>query len=148
MSACKSAVFAQLLSSVADLDPNPDPPDPHIFGPSGSGSICQRYRYGSGSGSCFGSGSFYHKAKIFKKLWFLLFCDFFLTFLSLKNDVKVPSKSSMQKKFFDKICFVLPSWRSVMKIEGSGSKSGSISQRRGSPDPDPHQNVMDPQHSC
>ncbi len=43
-----------------------------------------------------------------------------------------------------------------MKIEGSGSRtesasrseSGSISQRNGSvdPDPDPHQNVMDPQH--
>ena len=29
-----------------------------------------------------------------------------------------------------------------MKIEGSGS----ISQRHGSADPDPHQNVMDPQH--
>jgi hypothetical protein len=33
-----------------------------------------------------------------------------------------------------------------MKIEGSGSASGSISQRHGSADPDPHQNVMDPQH--
>jgi hypothetical protein len=35
-----------------------------------------------------------------------------------------------------------------MKIEGSGSRS--ISQRHGSadphPNPDPHQNVMDPQH--
>jgi hypothetical protein len=31
-----------------------------------------------------------------------------------------------------------------MKIEGSGT--GSISQRHGSTDPDPHQNVMDPQH--
>jgi hypothetical protein len=31
-----------------------------------------------------------------------------------------------------------------MKIEGSGS--GSISQRHGSAVPDPHQNVMDPQH--
>jgi hypothetical protein len=32
----------------------------------------------------------------------------------------------------------------MMKIEGSGS----ISQRHGSanPDPDPHQNVMDPEH--
>ncbi len=40
--------------SVAD----PDPPDPHVFGPSGSGSISQRY--GSGSGSSI--------------------CDFFLTF--------------------------------------------------------------------
>jgi hypothetical protein len=35
----------------------------------------------------------------------------------------------------------------MMKI-GSGSASGSISQRHGSadPDPDPHQNVMDQQH--
>jgi hypothetical protein len=31
-----------------------------------------------------------------------------------------------------------------MKIEGSGS--GSISQRHVSPDPDPRQNVMDPQN--
>ncbi len=28
----------------------------------------------------------------------------------------------------------------------SGSGSGSISQRHGSADPDPHQNVMDPEH--
>jgi hypothetical protein len=39
-----------------------------------------------------------------------------------------------------------------MKIEGSGSVSGSISQRHGSADqdqdPDPHQNVMDPEHCC
>ncbi len=36
----------------------------------------------------------------------------------------------------------------MKKIEGSGSESGSISQRHGSadPDPDPPQNVMDPQH--
>jgi hypothetical protein len=35
-----------------------------------------------------------------------------------------------------------------MKIAGSGSASGSISQIHGSADqdPDPHQNVMDPQH--
>jgi hypothetical protein len=33
-----------------------------------------------------------------------------------------------------------------MKIAGSRSESGFISQRRGSTDPDPHQNVMDPQH--
>ncbi len=35
-----------------------------------------------------------------------------------------------------------------MKKEGSasGSESGFISQRHGSPDPDPHQNVMHPQH--
>jgi hypothetical protein len=35
-------------SSVAD--PNPDP-DPHVFGPPGSGSIIQRYGFGSGSKS-------------------------------------------------------------------------------------------------
>ncbi len=39
--------------------PNPDPPDPHVFEPSGSGSISQRY----GSGS----GSFYHQAKKIRK---------------------------------------------------------------------------------
>ncbi len=48
------------LASVAD--PNPDPSDRHVFGPlgppgSGSGSISQRY----------GSGSFYHQAKIVRK---------------------------------------------------------------------------------
>jgi hypothetical protein len=31
-----------------------------------------------------------------------------------------------------------------MKIPGFRSASGSISQKHGSPDPDPHQNVMDP----
>ncbi len=62
---------------------------------SGSGSISQRY--GSGSGS----GSFYYQAKIERKtliptvLWWLL-----LDFLSLKNDVNVPSKSNNQKIFF------------------------------------------------
>jgi hypothetical protein len=34
----------------------------------------------------------------------------------------------------------------MMKLAGSGSESGSISQSHGSADPDPHQNVMDPQH--
>ncbi len=36
----------------------------------------------------------------------------------------------------------------MTKIAGSGSESGSISQRHGSVDPDPdlHQNVMDPEH--
>jgi hypothetical protein len=42
-----------IRNSVAD----PDTPDPHVFGPPGSGSISQRY----------GSGSFYHHAKIVRK---------------------------------------------------------------------------------
>ncbi len=77
------------------------------------------------------------KTLISTVLWLLF------EFLPLKNDVKVPSKSNMQKNCFFKICFLLASWRSMMKIEGSvsASGSGSISQRHGSadPDPDPHQ---------
>jgi hypothetical protein len=73
-------------TSVADPDPNPDP---HVFGPPGSGSTSQRN--GSGSGS--GSGSFYHHTKIVRKnldsYYFVTLYDF----LSLKNDVNVPSKS-------------------------------------------------------
>ncbi len=63
-------------------------------------------------------------------------------FLSLKNDVNVASKSHKQKKLCYKISFLLASWRSMTKKEGSGS----INQRHGSADPDPPQNVMDPQH--
>jgi hypothetical protein len=36
------------------------------------------------------------------------------------------------------------SFKFLKKVVGSGS--GSISQKFGSPDPDPHQNVRDPQH--
>jgi len=45
------------------------------------------------------------------------------------------------RKTFFKISFLLVSWRSMMKIEGYGSASGSISQWHGSADPDPHQNA-------
>ncbi len=47
-----------------------------------------------------------------------------------------------------KISFLLASWRSMTKIAGSGSESGSGStrQRHGSADPDPPQNFMDPEH--
>jgi hypothetical protein len=43
-------------SSIADpdLNPDPNPPDPHVFEPPGSGSVSISQRYGSGS------GSFYH----------------------------------------------------------------------------------------
>jgi hypothetical protein len=43
---------------------------------------------------------------------------------------------------------LLASWRSLMKIAGSGfaTGSGSISQRNGPADPDPHQNVINPEH--
>jgi hypothetical protein len=47
------------ITSVADLDPNPDPEDPYVFEPPGSGTISKIY----GSGF----GSFYHQAKIVRK---------------------------------------------------------------------------------
>ncbi len=74
---------------------------------------------GSVGSICFGppgSGSFYHQEKNSKKKpWFLLFCDFFMTSVSLKNDVNVTSKSDKQKTL-EKKCFLLASWRSRAKI--------------------------------
>jgi hypothetical protein len=54
-----NAYLCIYFCSVADPDPNPDPdpPDPRVFGSPGSGSTSQRY----------GSGSFYHHAKIVRK---------------------------------------------------------------------------------
>jgi hypothetical protein len=89
-------------SSVADPDPNPDP---QVFRPPGSGSISQRY----------GSGSFHHYAKIIRKpLISTVFLLFY--FLSLKNDVNVPSKSNMQK---NRISFLIPYLRSQTHISES-----------------------------
>ncbi len=64
------------VTSVAD----PDPPDQHIFGPPGSGSGSTNQRYGSGSVSGFGSGSFYHHAKIIRKTLNPTILWLFLTF--------------------------------------------------------------------
>jgi hypothetical protein len=89
----------------------------YIFGPPGSGSISQRY--GSGSGSS--SGSFYHQAKQSK--------NFDSYFLSLKNYVNVPSKSSKQKNLeHNTVVFV-----GILKVNDEIAGSGPIfSQRRGS----------------
>jgi hypothetical protein len=67
-------------------------------------------------------------------------------FLSLENYVNVPSKSNKQKKCLNKNSFLLASSRSMTKKAGSGSEF--VSHRHGSadPDPDPLQNVMDPEH--
>ncbi len=74
-------------ASVAD----PDPSDPYVFGPPGSGSesISQRYRYGS--------GSFYHQAKIVRKIEIPTVLWLLFDFSSLKNDINVPSKRSKLK---------------------------------------------------
>ncbi len=55
----KSERDGWLRPSVAD--PDPDPSDPYVFGPPGSGSVSQRYKAGSGS------GPFYHQAKKVRK---------------------------------------------------------------------------------
>ncbi len=44
-------IFSNMTASVGDPDPEPDPQDLHVFWPSGSGSISQRYGSRSGSGS-------------------------------------------------------------------------------------------------
>ncbi len=65
-------------------------PDPYVFGPTGFGSINQRY----------GSGSFSSSSKNSKKnLDSYCFVTSF-DFLSLKNDVNVPSKCNKQKNIF------------------------------------------------
>jgi hypothetical protein len=61
---------------------------------------------------------------------------------------------SYKKKLWKKIFFFFASLKSMKKGVGSGAGSGSgagarfISQRYGSgdPEPDPHQNITDPQH--
>jgi hypothetical protein len=86
--------------------PNPDPPDPHVFGPAGSGSISQRY----------GSGSFYHQKNSKKNLDSYYFVTSF-GLLSLKNDENVPSKSNKQKNFFLNLFFV-----GVLKVNDENSR--------------------------
>ncbi len=92
----------------------------------------------------YGSGSFYHQAKIVRKTLIPTVLWLFYEFSSWKNVVNVSSKSNKQIK----VIFLQK--RSLTKIAGSGSESGSISQGYGSADPDPHpdpyQNFMDPQH--
>ena len=63
--------FSSQKKATKNLNSVPDP-DPHVFGPPGSGSTSQRY----------GSGSFYHHAKILRKTFIptilLPFCTFHL----------------------------------------------------------------------
>jgi hypothetical protein len=126
-----------VLSSVAD--PNPDPSDPYVFGPPGSGSINQRH----GSGF----GSFYHQTKIVRKSLIPTVLLLLFNFLSLKNYVYVPLKSNKQKnfnKYFFFICLLKvndENWRIRIRIQIHYSDA-CISGF----DPDPHQNFMDPQH--
>ncbi len=83
--------------------------DPYVWGPPGVGS-----------------GSFCHQAKILRKTLIPTVLFILFDFLSLKKEVNVPSKSNKQKT---KISVLLASCRSMTKIAGSESGSGSISQR-------------------
>jgi hypothetical protein len=92
--------FTTILSvtiSVADPDPNPYPPDPHVLGPPGSGSRSIRQSYGS--------GSFYHSAKMKnnkKNLVFYCFVTSFWFFIFKKwcKCSNVVAKSKLKKNFF------------------------------------------------
>jgi hypothetical protein len=95
-------VSARIKTSVADPNPDSDPPDPRVFGSPGSGSTNQRYGSGSGSCSGSGSGSFYHHAKIVRKTliptmkWlFLTFCLWKMMQMELQ---KVISRKNCVKK--------------------------------------------------
>jgi hypothetical protein len=50
-------------------------------------------------------------------------------------------------KKYEKMIIFFVSLKSLTKGVRSGVGSGSISQRYGTADPDPHQNVTDPQHT-
>ncbi len=105
---------SNLFNTVAD----PDPSDPYVFGPPGSGSSSQRY----GSGS----RSFYHHTKIVKKSWFCLpFLWLLFDFLSVKTIVNVPSKSNKQKNLGKNLLLVrilsATDEKSRIQIQGSGS---------------------------
>jgi len=80
--------FKSVFSSFVDLDP--DSYDLYVCGPPGTGSVSQRY----------GSRSFYHQAKIVRKN---LVCDFF-DFLTLKDNVNIPSKVISKKNFETIFC--------------------------------------------
>jgi hypothetical protein len=105
-----SGIFIWVFSSVAD--PNPDPPDPHVFGPPGSGSTCQRY--GSWYGSCSGSGSFYHCAKTVR-IWL------FLTII-FEKWCKWSFKKLSVKKCVKKLVFYCHLEGSMTKIAGTESR--------------------------
>jgi hypothetical protein len=97
-----------------------------------------------------GSGSFYHQAKKIRKTLIPTVLLILFDFLSLKNYVNVHSKSNKQKKKYFNLFFVgllkvndeTENRRIWIRIQDPDPNS----QRHGSADPDPHQNVMDPQH--
>jgi hypothetical protein len=83
------------------------------------------------------SGSFHHQAKRVKKTLVSTVLWPFDDFLTLKNYVKVPSKSNKQKPFEKNKIFLLASCRSRTKKAGSRAETGFAST-------DLYQNLTDP----
>ncbi len=101
-----------------------------FLGPPGSGSVPLTN----------GSGSFYHQAKIVIKTLIPAVIWLLYDFLSQKNDVNVLYiRKVKSRKMQKKIVFC---WR----IEGQGRKQQDPDPLVRGPDPDPYQNVTDPQH--
>ncbi len=111
-------------------------PDPHVFGPPGSGSGSISQRYGSGSGSFYQQGKIIRKTLIPTALWLLFWLFIF------ENEVNAPSKSNKQKKVLNKrLVFVgilkVIEENSRIRIHWSeawirGSRSGSTPKCHGS----------------
>jgi hypothetical protein len=78
-----STCTQQCFKIISVADPDLDP-DPHVFGP---------------------PGSFYHHAKIVRKIDSYYVVTLF-DFLSLKKDVNVSSKSNMQKNKIKNLFFL------------------------------------------
>ncbi len=74
-----------VTNSVAD----PDPSDPYVFGPPGSGSVSQMY--GNGFSSKF--LTVYHQAKIVRKTWIPTVLLLLFDFLSLKLQKVISRKT-------------------------------------------------------
>jgi hypothetical protein len=62
----------------------------------------------------------------------------FFDFLSLKNDVNVPSKSNNQKNYLKNLFFV-----GILKFNDENSNGQKHGPTDPDPHPDPHQNVVD-----
>ncbi len=116
----------------------------YIFGKKFGINDC--YKHCCGSGFVFilghpGSGSFYHKIKIVRKTLIPMIptvMRHLYDFLSLQNDVNVPSKCNKQKnKFFVAVLTVIGENSKIQRkiqsrIRIRGSRSGSESKFHGS----------------
>ncbi len=110
-------------------------PDPDVFWPPGSASGSVIYLHGSGS--CKDPDPFINKQKTKKKLDFYCFVTSLWLFICEEW-----CKWTFKKDKHNKKNFLLASWSHWRKRSGSGA----VSQRLESEDPDPYQNVTDPEH--